>query len=195
MVETGNLVADANSFVTRADVATYCDNRGYTWPGAATNADQDRAVVRAGDYLRNETRFQYRGALRSATQTMPWPREGASFHRGPAIPNTVVPQCVKDAQCELAYRTLSGTDLQPDATRGGAVKRRKTDVIETEYFEHAPTETTIRAVLGILAPVLLTEGAVYPEPYQSMPTVKTPYQPGEFDNPPSAYNSDPTSES
>lgn len=192
VVETGSLVAGANSFVTRAEVAAYAENRGYAF--TAADALLDGAVIRAGDYLKNETRFVYRGARRTATQTMPWPREGASYYRGPDIPNDNIPQCLKDAQCELAYRSLAGTNLQPDLSRGGRIKRQRVDVIEREFFDDAPSETTILAVLGILAPILTSSGAIT-DPYQANPTVKTPFQPDEFNNPPTTYVTDPVAES
>lgn len=190
IIETGSLVAGANSFVTRDQVATYCDDRGYTFSVVDTAA-ADRAVIKAGDWMKNTQRIMYRGSLRTATQTMPWPREDASFYRGPTIDNDVVPQCVKDAQCELAYRTYAGTNIQPDLARGGQIKSEKVGPIEVEYFDGAPPETVIQAVLGILAPVLLTPGTVIPLPYQAQPVDKVPYQTGEFDNPPTTYTSDP----
>lgn len=190
IVEDGSLVANANSFVTRDDVTTYCANRGYTWSIADTNL-ADQAVIKGGDWLKNTLRVTYRGSLISAVQTMPWPRQDASFYRGPAIDSNVIPQCVKDAQCELAYRTFAGTNLQPDLERGGAIKSEKLDVIEVEYFDGAPPETVIQAVLGMLAPVLLTDGTRLPEPYQSQPVDKTPFLPAEFNNPPTTYTTNP----
>jgi hypothetical protein len=190
IVENGSQVANANSFVTRDDVAAYCLNRGYSF--SITDTDKaDQAIIRAGDWLKNTNRVTYRGSLISATQTMPWPRQDASFYRGPTIANNVVPQCVKDAQCELAYRTLAGTNLQPDLARGGATKREKLDVLEVEYFDGAPPETVIQSVLGMLSPVTLTEGTRLPLPYQAQPVDKTPFQPGEFSNPPQSYTTDP----
>lgn len=190
VVETGAVVANANSFVTRAQVLAYCDNRGYDFNNNDAGLS-DQAIIRAADWLKNTSRIQYRGSLKSATQTMPWPREGASFYRGPDIASDVIPQCVKDAQCELAYRAFAGTNLQPDLERGGRVKREKLDVLETEYFQDAPSESTIQAVLGMLAPVLLSTSSLLPLPYQAQPVDRTPFLPGEFNNPPVGYTSDP----
>jgi hypothetical protein len=190
IVENGSLVANANSFVTRDDVLAYCVNRGYSFSLTDT-ALADAAVIKGADWLKNTMRLNYRGSLRTATQTMPWPREDASMYRGPSIANTVVPQCVKDAQCELAYRAFAGTNLQPDLARGGATKREKLDVIEVEYFPGAPSETVLQSVLGMLAPVLVDPGMILPEPYQAQPVDRTPYLPGEFGNPPTTYTTDP----
>lgn len=190
IVENGSLVANANSFVTREIVKAYCDDRGYTFDISDTAA-ADRAVIKGADWLKNTMRLAYRGALRSATQTMPWPREGASFYRGPDIPSTMIPQCVIDAQCELSYRAYAGTNLQPDLARGGQVKKEKLDVIEVEYFPGAPSETVLQAVLGMLAPVLIDPGTILPLPYQAQPVDKSPYLPNEFDNPPATYTTDP----
>lgn len=194
IVEDGSVVANANTFVTAAEVVSYADRRGYDFD----NNDPDesaRAIIRAADWMKNTSRLQYRGSLRSAVQCLPWPRDSASFYRGPDIPSTLIPQCVKDAQCELAYRTFAGTELQPDMVRGGATKKEKLDVIEVEYFEGAPAETVIQAVLGILAPVLISQNTTFPTPYQASPVDKTPYLPGEFDNPPQTYSSNPAATS
>jgi hypothetical protein len=191
VVENGSLVANANSFVTRDDVLAYCQNRGYTFSIGDT-ALADAAVIKGADWLKNTMRLSYRGALISAAQTMPWPRQDASFYRGPDIPSTMIPQCVKDAQCELVYRAFAGTNLQPDLARGGQTKREKLDVLEVEYFPGAPSETVLQSVLGMLAPVLLDPGTILPLPYQAQPVDKTPYLPGEFANPPVSYTSDPT---
>jgi hypothetical protein len=192
VVEDGTLVAGANSFVTSALVSTYCDNRGYTW-----TEDDDaaaRAVIKAGDYLKNTRRFVFTGALISATQTMPWPRTGGNFYRGPSIGDTVIPQCLKDAQCELAYRALVSA-LQPDLARGGRIKRRKVDVLETEFFEDAPSETLVTAVCGILQPVLVPTDGLYLAPYLAQPVAHSPWRPGEFSNPPTSYDADPSASS
>lgn len=190
IVETGSLVANANSFVTREIVKGYCDDRGYTFDITDTAA-ADAAVIKGADWLKNTMRLNYRGSLRTAEQTMPWPREDASFYRGPVIANTAIPQCVKDAQCELSYRAKAGTNLQPDLARGGQVKKEKLDVIEVEYFPGAPPETVLQSVLGMLAPVLIDPGMILPLPYQAQPVDKTPYLPNEFDNPPTTYTTDP----
>lgn len=190
IVEDGTLVANANSFVTSADVSAYCDARGYAFGDDDTDPDDlKRWTIRAGDYLKNTQRFLYTGALITPTQTMPWPRTGANMYRGPAIPENVVPQCEKDAQCELAYRAAQA-NLQPDLARGGKVKREKVDVIETEWFESAPAETVITAVMGILAPVLLS-GQVYTDPYVTSPIAHEPWRPNEFGNPAATYPTDP----
>lgn len=183
IIETGAIVPNANSFVSLAEIVTYCDGRGYTWNPADDNAGI-RAAIRAGDYLKNLFRTIWRGSMITATQAMPWPRTGASYYRGPDIPSDLIPPCVKDAQCELAYRSLAGTNLQPDLARGGRVKVRKVDVVEQEFFPDAPSETVIQAVMGILAPVIINGNMVFPVPYKSEPVDVSPFLPGQFNNPP-----------
>lgn len=48
------------------------------------------------------TRRRWTGAPATTTQRLAWPRTGMYDQNGNAIPSTVIPQALKDAQCELA---------------------------------------------------------------------------------------------
>ena len=149
--ETGAIVPGANTFVTQADVEAYANDRGLDFTGTAD--EKAAAIVKACDYLRNESRFMYRGSLKQYDQPLPFPRTGLSIKRGPSIPDTVVPKAVQDSQCELAIRARA-SELQPDLERGGAIKSEKVDVISTTYMDNAPNETLITTVMGYLKPLL-----------------------------------------
>lgn len=188
VVEDGRIVSGANSFATVEDATAYLALRGITtaWTGNSTE-DQEAALVRAADYLKDETLFQYRGSRVAWDQAMPWPRVGASVFRGPAIPNNVVPQALPDAQCELCYKALT-TDLHPDLERGGQIASERVSVITISYFEKANPRTLITAVMGILQPYLVQSGiaGLVPQVYQtdaeSLGT-EFPFTPGQFEYP------------
>lgn len=193
--ETGTASSSADTFVTITEVAAFALSRGLAWPGAA-GADvvvQEAAIRAAADYLKNESRFRYRGTRVSAAQRMPFPRSGVSLRYGPSLPSSGVdsiPWQVRDAQCLLACRIVAGAtsgqliSLEPDLDRGGAIKREKVDVIETEYFDGAPAEKLIPAVMGILEPLL--RGSSMPNPDQVTAFIperaeETPFAPNDFD--------------
>jgi hypothetical protein len=186
--EDGSIVAGANSFVDVAYVTSWAALRGRSeWDASASTALLEGAVLRAADYLKNEARYVYRGSRRSVTQTMPWPREGATEYRGPTLANNYISWRLKDAQAALAVREFAVPfSLQPDLVRGGATKNEKVDVIDVTYQDNAPVETLIQEVQGLLLPLLLLTTSATPVPYQASPVDPTPFVSGTFDDPSSS---------
>lgn len=92
-------------------------------------------------------------------QERAWPRTGAEAH-DVAIPSTTIPNAVVQASYFAAVHEANNPgSLQVSATAAGAVKRRKVDVIEVEFFEgsgdaSADAGVKISAVEGLLAPFL-----------------------------------------
>lgn len=93
----------------------------------------------------------------SFTQDRAWPRSGATA-QGQSIPPDVIPVAVEQAAYAAAFQeALKPGSLSVTATSAGALKRKKIDVIEREYFEgsgDAVADNTLRlsAVEGLLAP-------------------------------------------
>lgn len=94
-------------------------------------------------------------------QERAWPRAEAETNQGSAIPSDVVPVAVINASYAAAYHEAENPgSLQASATAAGNIKREKTDVLETEYFEgsgDALEDATplLSAVEGLLAPFLM----------------------------------------
>ncbi|MGX1693141.1 DnaT-like ssDNA-binding protein [Brevundimonas naejangsanensis] len=90
-------------------------------------------------------------------QDRAWPRVGACAH-GQPIPSNIIPVAVEQAAYAAAFQeALKPGSLSVTATSAGALKRKKIDVIEKEYFEgsgDAVADNTLRlsAVEGLLAP-------------------------------------------
>ena len=185
IVETGAIVANANSFVAAADVQQFADDRGLTWSGTTDALAQ--AVIKAGDYLRDEHLFPWRGLRKSRLQTMPWPRVGAVERRSEdEFTDSEIPWRLKEAQKWLAVATLGGTVLQPTLARGGQIQTKKIDVISTTWFAGAPAEDQYMAVRGFLAPLLRVSAIEDAMPYFTAPDTPeelSPFAEGEFDNP------------
>lgn len=166
VVEDGSGKANANAFVTADAVSDYATGVGNSSWSAAATAEQEAAIVRATLYLRNEQRYPYRGTKRSYGQRLPWPRAGAVERHGLPVPEDAIPPAIMDACCELAIRELeSPGSLQPDVARGGAVASESVGPISTTYAPDAPTETVIRVVAGLLAPLLRCAGDEQPVPF------------------------------
>lgn len=149
VIETGGIIPGANSYVSAADATTYHTARGNTaWTG--TDAVKEAALLKAAAYLDGHYRNRWKGRKVEPTiQDLEWPRYDVCVSEaGPFfLDSDVIPQRVKDAQCELALIALSA-DLAPAVSAG--VRREKVDVLETEYFAGAPAGTTVYTVVNNL---------------------------------------------
>ena len=142
--------ATANSYVTLAAATTalearYAGDSAAAWT-AATDDVKNRALVEAQVELQV---LRWIGTRIDSTQALAWPREGALRHDAPADADLgeygfptydadEIPDLVVAAQVELAFQFVKAgtTDLaMPDATDG--VRRKKVDVLETEYADPA----------------------------------------------------------
>lgn len=135
-VETGAVVAQANSFVSMADAITYAGQRGITLPSDDTTA---ALVIRSGGWL-NTYEPRAKGTRVSSVQTMFYPRENVYVYPRDLTPypdNLVHPNVIL-AQCELIMAMKAGAN--PDqATVGGTLglKMKKVDVLQREWFSPA----------------------------------------------------------
>ncbi len=172
-----NEMNGANAYMSTGAFLTYVTARGYTtisWDGPT----MQHAIVQATDYIDQKYRFkgvklvQTLGSSNldpnlgfsqpwlapfnfgqnpfltpsTTTQTTEWPRQGVVDINGDSVNG--IPDAVRKACAELAYRQLNGTTLQPDyddtVVRNGAV-------IETIMEDVGPirTATTFDTKLGL----------------------------------------------
>lgn len=152
--EDGSGVADANSYATLADANSYHTDRGNTsWTG--TNEAKQAALIKATDYIEQVYGTRFIGEQIDVDQSLSWPRYTDIFA------SNVLPENLIKATCQLALEALT-TDLNPSLARGGAVKRKKVDVLEIEYFDGAPGSTSRPAITGILKGLLRGSGLNVP---------------------------------
>jgi hypothetical protein len=149
IVETGLIVAGANSFASVADADAYTADRDIAdWADYST-AEKQAALIKATDYLEATYRNNWRGQRVSAAQSLSWPRSGVVVDGFP-IPANIVPGAVNRACIELALRAAAGETLLAD--QGQAVKREKVDVIEVEYADYSDPAQKYPLVSRSLAP-------------------------------------------
>jgi hypothetical protein len=169
VVEDGTGKANADSYISETDAVTYLGLRGDTIFAALSAANQAVMLRKATDYMVQSFRFRWKGSRVSTTQALDWPRNfvflddigniecqygyGAA---GYVVLNNVVPAEISHACAMLALIANDGP-LAPDISR--LVKRRKIDVIETEYDTTAPPWKTYRAVAMTLSPYLSSMSA------------------------------------
>ena len=158
IVETGAGLANADSYISLADAATYHANMGNgAWPALASDDLREQALRRATSYMSQAYRGRWKGMRTSITQALDWPRydvqlDDVSFGCWPAwLPWNVVPTEVRNACAELALRAAAG-DLSPDLER--TIQQETVGPITTIYSEGAPESPRFRAVDRMLAPYL-----------------------------------------
>lgn len=169
--------ATSNSFASRDEVNAYHASRiplPTLWATTGDPAAQliitaqriisnlfsgKRILVRPADskcspyYL---TYRQWKGAIATDTQSLPWPRIGMYDRYGRAIPSNVIPQDLKDAQSELAgLLGVSDRTLDNDITVQG-IEEIVAGPIELRFREMSlmdgTSNTLPESVLNMLVP-------------------------------------------
>lgn len=151
IVETGAIVAGANSYVSLADCRAYAAARALSLP--VDDADLEALLVSAMDYLEG-LRARYQGAKANPeTQALQWPRTGV-YIDGVAFSETAVPKELKDAQSRLACEKFAGVDILPTST-GPFVSEETVGPLTTKYSADQGNglQPTITAVDALLEPL------------------------------------------
>lgn len=112
IVETGLIVANANSYVTVANVNDYSALMGLTdsWDSATADDDEDAigAILRACRSIEQHYGPRYLSAVLPYTnQALLWPRFPFYDNRGFIFLQGVIPQAIRDAQAQMAIDYLS----------------------------------------------------------------------------------------
>jgi len=149
IVEDGSIVANANTYIDVAFVDTYATDHGNTTWGAGTADEKTASILNSMIYVEDKP---FKGYPTTGDQSLVWPRYDVDLYGWPVLSDEI-PARLKAAQAEASMRAISG-ELSPDLKRGGAVKRRKVDVIETEYFDGASATTTYQVIDQLLKPLL-----------------------------------------
>lgn len=118
IVESGQGLPNADSYVSVADCAAYAAAHGLTFAG--TEPAQEARLRRATQYL--DAQYSFKGTESTDTQALAWPRDVA--------PGTV-PREIVSACCELACKT---GDLWADVDPR-AIVSQTVGPISTTYAE------------------------------------------------------------
>lgn len=167
IVETGSVVAGAESYASVADATAYHAKRGNTaWADLDTDV-QEASLRKATDFMVQEYRLAWKGTRRSDLQTLDWPRFDVitdNFGYGAngiasrfLVPSDVVPVEVKNACAELALKAATA-DLNPDLTQ--QVISQTVGPISTTYDNHSPQKKRYEAIHAMLRPFLANAGGL-----------------------------------
>lgn len=106
VIEDGTGKANAESYVSASDCATYAAGHNLTFTG--TESEKEAKLRRATQYLDSE--YAYKGEQLSASQALAWPRTITA-----GVPRDIVSAC-----CELACK--SG-DLWTDVDSAAVIEK------------------------------------------------------------------------
>lgn len=133
------LVVGVNSYVTVQEADDYCADR-YGYDAWATASDKDKALISAADIL--DGLCVWKGLPSEDDQVLEFPRD---------ISDNVVPQAVKDAQCEVAFSIIN---LGSTSTDGGdALEELKAGSVSMKFKAHSTKNPLVNStVLSFLQP-------------------------------------------
>lgn len=154
IVETGTGLANAESYASVAEADTRLAAYGFTAWAALAQAAKETALRLATDFMLNAYRTRWKGYRVNEVQALDWPRYyvervdaigSVSYYPSNSIPNEIKAACI-----DLAYKTTQGIELAPDIDQ--AQKRVKVGPIEVEYDTNGNQATVFRAVESKLRP-------------------------------------------
>ncbi len=132
VVETGDGLADANSFASVAEADTYFGNLANpaAWT-ALSDSDKEKFLRIGTAYIENVYGDDFLERRTHMLQALTWPRISMRDRDGFAIAANVIPYLLKTALFEAALRAAQGDDLMPDidpAVNGGRIKFERVDI-------------------------------------------------------------------
>lgn len=159
-VEDGNIIADADSYVTVAELQSFCTKRGLSLP--EEDADIEKLIIKAMDYIESlECDFQ--GWRVSSSQSLSFPRESVCIN-GYENAATNIPKNLKSALCRLAHDVQS-VDLQPTGD-GKEIKVSGIGPLRKEFFRKGTgvSEPVLTAFNALIKPLFKsTAGSAFLE--------------------------------
>lgn len=158
IIEDGTGKPDAQSYVDATDARAYALARGIELPPAPGSGVPDPVetqLILAMDFIES-MEYEAKGRRSTTTQAKSWPRTGVRLGCGCDLyPSDQIPPNLIAAQCQLVVYQVQGYDLQPvfDPSKR-LVKRKKVDVLETEYVSPAEMGAGFSVTVGPTFPVV-----------------------------------------
>jgi hypothetical protein len=122
IIEDGSIVANADSYVTTAEITAYANKRGFTVP--TSESDLEMIAILAIDYMQSK---KYIGNLVESDQALAFPRREIED-----LADDVIPQAIKNAQIELAIAAHTNDLLMSEPT--ATVQSESTGTTSTTYL-------------------------------------------------------------
>lgn len=147
IVEDGSVVANANSYVSEAELTAFATARGVT-----LTTDEEVLLISAMDYIES---LQYKGFKLTRDQYLQWPRSYVVVD-GWGIDSDTIPQELKNGLMQCAIAIDQGNNPLQDAPR--STKREKVGELEVEYMDNASSVVINKKILTSLQKLLANGG-------------------------------------
>jgi len=150
IVEDGTIVANANSYVSTATLATYASDRGVTITGT-----QEDLLIKAMDYIES---LNFIGLQLTEDQALSWPRSGARKKKIYWYDTDEIPADLIDALCETALAIDAGNSPLNDLER--ATSKEKVGDIEVEYKDGSASSVIVKKINAKLKDLISSDGGI-----------------------------------
>lgn len=152
VVETGNIVSGADSYLSLADARALAAKYGYALPADDTEAE---AALRKGAMYIGLFESAMCGRRVSAAQSLSFPRTGISLYGFP-VANNVIPDQVKLAQVIAGVEYGNGADVRASSDGRITTMERVEGAVTVQYANNGNTGATITitAAMDALRPLL-----------------------------------------
>ena len=158
IVEDGTGLSTAEGYISIADADTYIaayKGANATWD-AATDSAKEIASRQSAQYL--DGRFNWKGDMESSDQALDWPRTGAFDELGAEYED--LPTGLTQAAALVMFLIVTGETLTVNVNRDKQVRRKKVDVIETEYESGASQQPTFPEIGRLLSGLFYPSGTI-----------------------------------
>lgn len=142
IVEDGSIVANANSYVSEADLLAYAVARGVT-----LQANTEILLIKAMDYIES---LNFIGIKVQSTQPLQWPRANVYIDDYP-FPSNEIPKELKNALMQTAMSIDANVD--PQSNVGKQIQSATVGPVSVT-FEKGINATIIRKINAQLAKLL-----------------------------------------
>lgn len=150
IVETGMCLDDANSYVSLEYARNYALTRGYSDMLKMSDEELKKMLIRGTDYV--DHIYKYRGKKCTAQQALSFPRKNLIDDDGYEIDG--IPLNLKKAVVEAANLVKTQETLFITKNKDGNIKRKKVDVLETEFFENKDESLEYATIYEVLNSLL-----------------------------------------
>jgi len=132
IVETGEGLPEANSYIDITDIENYLPSSVYNNFKTLTADEQVDRMIIASFFI--DYSFNWLGKIKTIEQGLSFPRTDIIF-QGHELPNNIIPKQVKKASA-MAVNLIMVSGINVFQKTGKAqIKKEKMAIFETEYFE------------------------------------------------------------
>lgn len=153
VVETGEGLPDADSYVDLAEARAVAVKYGFTLPADDTAAE---VALRQGAGYVDLQEGAFSGLRLTGAQGLSWPRAGAVTTYGYEIPNNEMPRQLAVAQVAAAAEYGAGVDVRANDDGLAVESKEVTGAVAVSYFNNGKTgkSLSLTKCLDALRPLM-----------------------------------------